>query len=142
MAIIACKECAKEVSDKAASCPYCGVSIAGVVRRKRRLKPWLYGTLIAGLITWGTFATLWLVGVIPVPKELVGFIATRSNHVRTVKAPERTVEGAPLVAGAQPAPESNPVNSAVYRTSGEQLYKAYDANEVAIQTKIAGSAIR
>src|ERR1700682_3033839 len=142
MAIIACKECAKEVSDKAASCPYCGVSIAEVVRRKRRLKPWLYGTLIAGLITWGTFATLWLVGVIPVPRELVGFIATGSTHVRTVKPPARPVERAPLVAVAQSAPELKPVNSAVYRTSVEQLYQEYDANEVAIQSKIGDSPIR
>jgi hypothetical protein len=142
MAIIACKECAREVSDKAACCPYCGVSIAGVVRRKRRFKPWLYGTLIAGLLTWGTLTTLWLAGMIPVPKEFVGFIATSSDLVRTVKAPEKTVAQAPLVATAQSAPVLKPVNSAVYRTSVEQLYQAYDANEVAIQTKIADSPIR
>ena len=154
MAIIACKECAREVSDKAACCPYCGVSIAGVVRRRRRFKRWLYGMLIASLLAWGTLTTLWLAGMIPVPKELVGFITTGSDLVRTVKVPtvkasENTVEqappverAAPPVATAQSAPELKPVNSAVYRTSVEQLYQAYDANEVAIQTKIADSDIR
>src|SRR4030088_137598 len=99
MAIIACKECAREVSDKAACCPYCGVSIAGVVRRRRRFKPWLYGMLIASLLTWGTLTTLWLAGMIPLPREFVRFIATGSNVVRrTVKTPEKTVERAPPVA--------------------------------------------
>src|ERR1700730_563704 len=121
MAIIACEECAREVSDKAACCPYCGVSIAGVVRRKpRRVKPWLYGTLIVGLLAWGTLTTLWLTGITPVPKQLVGFIGTRGSPVRTVKASEKTVEHVPLVATAQPALELKPVNNAIYRTSVEQ----------------------
>jgi tRNA_anti-like len=143
MAIIACEECAREVSDKAACCPYCGVSIAGVVRRKpRRVKPWLYGTLIVGLLAWGTLTTLWLTGITPVPKQLVGFIGTRGSPVRTVKASEKTVEHVPLVATAQSALELKPVNNAIYRTSVEQLYQDYDANEVAIQSKIGDSPIR
>jgi hypothetical protein len=142
MAIIACKECAREVSDKAACCPYCGVPIAGGVRRKpRRVTGWLYGTLIVGLLTWGVLTTLWLTGIIPVPKQLVRFVGT-SSPVRIAKTPEKTVERAPLGAIAQSAHEPNPVNSAVYRTSVEQLYQDYDANEVAIQRKIGDSPIR
>jgi hypothetical protein len=142
MAIIACKECAREVSDKAACCPYCGVSIAGAARRKRRFKPWLYGTFIAGLLTWGTLTTLWLAEKIPMPKEVARFIGTGSNFVRTVKAPENMVEQVPVIATAQSAPELNPVYNAIYRTSVEQLSQAYAANEVAIQTKIADSPVR
>ncbi len=143
MAIIACKECAREVSDKAACCPHCGVSIAEVVPRKpRRGKAWLYGTLTVGLLAWGALTTLWLRGTIPVPKQLVGFLGTSSSLVRTVKAPEKKVERASLVSTAQSALEPTPVNSAVYRTSAEQLYQDYDANEVAIQSKIGDSPIR
>jgi hypothetical protein len=141
MAIIACKECARKVSDKAACCPHCGVSIAGVVRRKpRRAKRWLHGTLIVGLLAWGALTTLWLRGTIPVPKQLIGFIGTSSSPVRTAKAPEKKAERVSLVATAQSALE--PVNGAVYRTSAQQLYQDYDANEVAIQSKIGDSPIR
>jgi hypothetical protein len=143
MAIIACKECAREVSDKAACCPYCGVPIAGVVRRKpRRVRAWLSRTLIAALLTWGTLTTLWLAGIIPVPKQLVRLIGTGSTPVRMVKTAEKTVEPVPLVATARSALDPKPVNSAVYRTSVEQLYQDYDANEVAIQSKIGDSRIR
>src|SRR5258705_2752919 len=77
MAIIACKECAREVSDQAACCPHCGVSIAAGVRRKpRRVKAWFYGTLILGLLAWGALTTLWLRGTISMPRELVCFIGT------------------------------------------------------------------
>jgi hypothetical protein len=143
MAIIACKECAREVSDKAASCPHCGVSIAGGVQREpRRVKPWLVGLVVAGLLAWGTATTLWLTRISPVPRQLVGFIGTGSTPVRAVKASERTVQQVPLVATAQSALELSSAHSAVYRTSAEQLSQDYDANEVAIQSKIGDSPIR
>src|SRR3979490_76487 len=113
MAIIACNECAREVSDKAASCPHCGVPIAGGVGRKpRRVKPWLYGTLIIGLLAWGALTTLWLTGLIPVPKQLAGFIGTGSSPVRTVKDSEKTAKQVPLAATAPSTPELKPENSA------------------------------
>jgi hypothetical protein len=143
MTIIACNECAREVSDQAVSCPHCGVSIAGAVQSKpRRARPWLYGTLIVVLLAWGTLTTLWLEGITPVPKQLVGFVRTKSSPVRTVKSPEKRVEQVPFIATAQSSLEPKPVNSAVYRTSVEQLYQDYDANEVAIQSKIGDSPIR
>ena len=143
MAIIVCKECAREVSDKAACCPHCGVSIAAPVRRKpRRVKAWFYGTLILGVLAWGALATLWLTGTIPMPKELVAFIGTGSSHVRTAEAPEKKAERVSLVAPASSALESKQINGAVYRTSAEQLYQDYDANEVAIQSKIGDNPIR
>jgi hypothetical protein len=143
MAIIACKECAKEVSDKAASCPHCGVSIAGVPPRKpHRVKSWLYGMLIIGLLGWGALTALWLTGIIPVPKQLVGLLGTGSRPVRSVKASEKTAEQVPLMVTAPTAFSPKPVDGAVYRASVEQLYLDYDANEVAIQSKIGTNPIR
>jgi hypothetical protein len=143
MAIIACKECAREVSDKAACCPHCGVPIAAGVRRKpRRVKAWFYGTLILGLLAWGALATLWLTGTIPMPKELVGFIGTGSRPVWTAETPEKKLGRVSLVAPAPSALESTQINSAVYRTSAELLNQDYDANEVAIQSKIGDNPIR
>jgi hypothetical protein len=143
MAIIACKECTREVSDKAASCPHCGVSIAGVPPRKpHRVKSWLYGISIIGLLGWGVLTALWLTGTIPVPKQLVGWVGMSSRLVRTVKAPEKTSEPVPLMATAPTAFPPKSVDSAVYRTSVEQLYLDYDANEVAIQSKIGTNPIR
>lgn len=36
MAIIKCKECGKEVSTKAKTCPNCGIEVAGKIKRKRK----------------------------------------------------------------------------------------------------------
>src|ERR1700691_431280 len=142
MAIIACKECTREVSDKAAHCPHCGVSIAEPIRRPpRRVKPWLYGVLTIVLLAWAAFTTLWLTGIIPEPKQLAGFIGAGSGFVRTFKASAKTAEQPP-VAGAQAALEFRRETSHVYVTSLEQLYQDYDANEVAIQSKIGDKPIR
>jgi hypothetical protein len=141
MAIIACKECAREVSDKAERCPHCGVSIAGAVREPRR-NPWFYGVLIVGLLVWAALTALWLRGTIPLPKEFAGFLGIRSSPVLTVKASDKTIAPVPPVAAAPAATELKPLNGAVYRTSVERLYQDYGANEVAIQSKIAGSPIR
>src|SRR3984957_14103110 len=133
MAIVACKECARKVSDKAALCPHCGVRIAGETpRQPRRVKPWLYGTLIGVLLAWAAVATLWLTGTLPVPKPLIGVLGIGGRAIRTFTAPH----SAPAALGLQP------VNSAVYRTSVEQLYQDYDANEVAIQSKIGDNPVR
>jgi hypothetical protein len=148
MAIIACKECDREVSDKAVSCPQCGVPIAGVPiveappPKPRRVKSGLSGILILGLLGWGALTTLWLMGKIPVPKQLVGWTGTGSRPVRSVKASEKAPEPLPLMAAAPTAFQPKSVDSAVYRTSVEQLYQDYDANEVAIQSKIGANPIR
>jgi len=141
MPLIPCKECAHEVSDKAASCPHCGVSIAGVPPRKpHRVKSWLFGILIIGLLGWGALTTLWLMRMIPVPKQLVGLLWSGDMPVRTVKTSEKTAEQVPLIAAAPTAFQRT--DGAVYRTSVEQLYLDYDANEVAIRSKIGNNPIR
>jgi putative nucleic acid binding protein len=148
MAIIACKECAREVSDKAVSCPHCGVPIAGAPiaeappRKPRRVKSWLYGILIIGLLAWGALTSLWLTGILPVPKHVVEWVGISSKPVRTVKASEKTAEQVQVIATAPTAFQPKSADSAVYRTSVEQLYLDYDANEVAIQSKIGNNPIR
>jgi hypothetical protein len=148
MAIIACKECAREVSDKAVSCPHCGVPIAGMPiagvppRKPRRVKSWLYGILIIGLLAWGALTSLWLTGILPVPKHVVEWVGISSKPVRTVKASEKTAEQVQVIATAPTAFQPKSADSAVYRTSVEQLYLDYDANEVAIQSKIGNNPIR
>jgi hypothetical protein len=144
MAIIACKECARKVSDKAACCPHCGVRIAGeATRQPRRVKSWLYGTLIGVLLAWAALTTLWLTGTLPVPKQLIGVLGIGSSPVHTfIATGNKTL--APIVhdASASSAVAPQPVNSAVYRTSVEQLYQDYDANEVAIHAKIGDNPVR
>jgi hypothetical protein len=143
MAIIACKECTREVSDKAARCPHCGVSIAEPIGRPpRRVKPWLYGVLIVVLLAWAALTALWLTGMIPEPKQLASFIRAGNGPIWTFKASPRTAEQVPPVAGARATLEFTPVNSAVYVTSLEQLDQDYDANEVAIRSKIGDKPIR
>ncbi len=142
MAIIACKECARRVSDKAAFCPHCGVPIAGLApRQPRRVKAWLYGTLIGVLLVWAVLATLWMTGTLLVPKPLIGVIGI-GNPFRAVTAADKTVPPMPQGASEASAPAPQRVISAVYRTSVEQLYQDYDANEVAIQSKIGDNPVR
>jgi hypothetical protein len=149
MAIIACRECTREVSDQAACCPHCGVSIAGAAqpgparRKPRRIKPWLYGMLIVGLLAWGALTTLWLMGIspVPIPRQFASFVGIRASRGPIVKTTETPVEHPP-VRTVQSALEHQPTSSAIYRTSIEQLDQDYDANEVAIQSKIGDSPVR
>jgi hypothetical protein len=102
----------------------------------------VYGALIVVLLAWGVLTTLWLTGATRVPKQLVAFIDTRSTPLPSVKAPERLAPPSPPAAATQSIAELELANNAVYRTSVEQLYRDYDANEIAIQSKIGGSPIR
>jgi hypothetical protein len=143
MAIVACKECARKVSDKAVCCPHCGVPIAGEApRQPRRVKSWLYGTLIGVLLAWAAFATLWLTGTLPVPQPLIGVLGIGGSPVRTGTAADKTVPPMPRGASAPAAPAPQRVSRAVYRTSVEQLYQDYEANEVAIHSKIGDNPVR
>jgi hypothetical protein len=96
----------------------------------------LYGTLFVVLVGWAGLSILWFTGTLPFPQKIIE--AVRPGH--KAAGPQS------IVADAQPSPASSPARNAatgaVYRTSVEQLYQDYDANEVAIQTKIADSPIR
>jgi len=144
MAIVACSECARRVSDKAVQCPHCGVPIAGgVTRRPRRGWRWLFGAFVWMVLAWAALATVWLTGALPVPKEVADVLGIGSRAVRSVSATDKTVPQIPHGASAPPVLAAKPVSgAAVYRTSIEQLYQDYDANEVAVQGKIGDNPVR
>jgi zinc-ribbon domain len=48
MALVACRECGKSISDKAATCPHCGIQLSAHTRsapEERRASPWALWTL-------------------------------------------------------------------------------------------------
>ncbi|HEY3653624.1 MAG TPA: hypothetical protein VGL34_01445 [Steroidobacteraceae bacterium] len=67
--------------------PHCGLPIADLApRQPRRVKPWLYGTLIGVLVVWAALATLWITGTLLIPQPLIGIIGNGSSPFRAVTA--------------------------------------------------------
>jgi len=123
MAIIACKECGHQVSDKAASCPGCGAPIAPAVKPRGRAKRVVYGFLITSAAVGLIAAMLWLIGM---SKQAA--MSRRLNHAAEPAA-TAAVDQSPRGPGA--------VLAAVYQTTAEQLYQDYGTNAVATQTESA-----
>lgn len=158
MAIIPCSECAHQVSDRAASCPSCGAPVAHAAKTRPR------GRLISRILI--AFMALWTLGTLVwllVPSGASDPLTTRAKsslhrfdqgigHLLTPDPTQAThrAEGAPRQAAAdrpsasvlpvsgQPAP----VLRSEYRTTAEQLYRDYEANVVATQTRIGASRVR
>jgi tRNA_anti-like len=127
MAIIACKECGHQVSDKAASCPSCGAPIAAAVKPRGRAKRVVRGFLITSAAVGLIAAVLWLIGM----SKPAGMSA-RFNHAAE-----------PAPAGADQSPRGpGAVLAAVYQTTAEQLYQDYGTNAVATQNRIGDSSVR
>jgi len=54
MALVPCRECGKEVSDEAKTCPYCGIRTPSKARRKRKfIITAVIILVIVGLSAWG-----------------------------------------------------------------------------------------
>src|SRR6266850_3265666 len=159
MAIIPCKECAHQVSDQAASCPSCGAPVTRAVKTRPRGKRVISRMLITLMTLWTLGTLLWLL----VPSGASDQLTTRTKsslqrldqgieHLWTADPTQTThrTEGAPpqtaadqpsasvLAVSSQPAPGLR----SVYRTTAEQLYRDYEANVVATQTKIGASRVR
>ena len=165
MAIVPCRECAHQVSDRAASCPRCGAPIAFPVqpvqavqpqpRRRRRLST----VLITLMALWTLGTVLWLI----VPRSAtdeciararaslqsfdrgIGQFPAADTLSASVQSPKPQAN--PPAPDAQPVMTKGPMQPAlpvrpVYRTTAEQLYRAYDANGVATQNRIGGSLVR
>jgi hypothetical protein len=128
MAIIACKECGHQVSDKAASCPGCGAPIAPAVKPRGRAKRVVYGFLITSAAVGLIAAMLWLIGM---SKQAA--MSGRLNHAAEPAA-TAAVDQSPRGPGA--------VLAAVYQTTAEQLYQDYGTNAVATQNRIGDSSVR
>ena len=136
MAIIACKECGHQVSDKAASCPSCGAPVAAAVKPKGRAKRAVRGFLIASAAIGLIAAVLWVIGV----TKLAG-VSGRFNH-----AAEHSPAANPATERSASADQSprgpGAVLAAVYQTTAEQLYQDYGTNAVATQNRIGDSSVR
>ncbi|MBL4831619.1 MAG: zinc ribbon domain-containing protein [Aliivibrio sp.] len=63
MALVACKECNKEISDTALTCPHCGISTPGIsnhdIEIEIKRNSFLAKRWVAGLPFW--LGVLWLV---------------------------------------------------------------------------------
>jgi TusA-related sulfurtransferase len=138
MAIIACKECGHQVSDKAATCPSCGAPIAAAVavKSKGRAKRVVNGLLVTSVAVGLIAAVLWLIGMSR-PSGMSGRFNPAAEHASAGNpAMERPVteDQSPRGSGA--------VLAAVYQTTAEQLYQDYGTNAVATQNRIGGSSVR
>jgi tRNA_anti-like/zinc-ribbon domain len=137
MAIIACKECGHQVSDKAASCPNCGAPIAVVVKPRGRAKRVIYGFLITSAAV-GLIAAMLL--LIRMPNRSAGTIGAFNHAAEHFPAGDSSTERS--VATDQPSRETGAVLGAVYQTTAEQLYQDYGTNAVATQNRIGNSRVR
>jgi hypothetical protein len=148
MAIIPCRECAHQVSDQAASCPACGAPITFKAKTKSSARQRLSRALIALMALWTLGTLLWLVQPQWMRQELV----TRARlTLRGFDHPNAAVETRKLQANTNTPARTTPVSTppppapalrAVYRTTAEELYRAYMANAVATQSRIGGSLVR
>jgi hypothetical protein len=135
MALIACRECNHEVSDKASRCPHCGAPTALSATGRRRLKRTAYGLLIVIVIAWAGLTALWITGRITTPSQLADVFRVRDRAVGT--SPPRAA-----VTAMTPPSTPSAATHAVYRTTVEQLDQDYKANAVATQNKIGDSSVR
>jgi len=89
MAIIACKECGHQVSDKAASCPNCGAPIAVVVKPRGRAKRVIYGFLITSAALALIAAMLLLIRM---PNRAAGTVAGFNHAAEHFPAVDSSTE--------------------------------------------------
>jgi len=129
MAIIACSECAHEVSNQAATCPNCGAPIAAAAAKpKRRTKRGIFSILIALTVLCLIAAALWYLP----PNQLSTLLAQFGRKAEHSALAVRSAPAEPLNAAIRP----------VYQITAEQLFQTYSANAVATQSRIGNSRIR
>lgn len=147
MTIVACRECAHEVSNLAATCPHCGAPFAASPpTSKRHTKRSIFGILIALAVLCLIAATLWYLP----PNQLsalLGQFSRRTEHAapaeRSAPPPAAPLSAAILPATAAPSARQTDVGPRpVYQITAEQLFQAYSANAVATQSRIGNSRIR
>jgi tRNA_anti-like len=143
MAMIACKECGHQISEKAVSCPNCGAPSVPAARhdKPRPLRRALYALFVV-------FATLWLVGAAFWIARTLGSsnqpLSAASEPgeaqpplTKPTSPPSQAVSSSPT-----PGDESSAAPRLVYQTTAEQLYQDYSANGVATQSRIGNSRVR
>ncbi len=158
MAIIPCKECAQQSSDRAASCPNCGAPAPHAVTRLRRPRV-MSRVLITLMALWTLGTLLWLFLPSGVPDQLLaharsslqrlGRDSRPISNVNPIQPPlgTDTASTEPVVEQPQlrlslPNPPQPVSPRAVYRATAEELSRDYDANVVATQARIGTSRVR
>lgn len=163
MAIIACKECGHQVSDKAASCPNCGAPVAAplaapasTVRRRPRVLSGVLLSLAVVCIAGLAAETVWLIKTLYPAGSLHTLLQLPAapRPAPVIIKPKVTLASSPPAPLARPvyktpAPPARPVYQTpapparpVYQTTAEQLYRDYERNEVAIQGTISPYRVR
>ncbi len=112
MALVKCKECGQEVSQKAGSCPKCGAPI----KKKTSVVTWLVTGLLA----------LWFIGILSSKNEKLSS--------SPVPAPTSSSKNAPATFTDSP--------KEIYKITAQQLFADYGANEVATDEKIKGKIVQ
>jgi hypothetical protein len=141
MAIIACEECAHQVSDRAVSCPNCAAPIAPV-KTKPRDKRIISRVLIALAALWLIATTLWLIATLMAPNQMIGMIRMPAQRVEQSKSTNQSALANHTSSMDHSLSQPKVAPRLVYRTTAEQLYQDYDTNAVATQNKIGDSRIR
>lgn len=116
MALINCKECNKEISSEAQTCPHCGVKNAPQINLKAKAKT---SEIIVGAI-------IVLAGI--------GWLLPSNTPSTAESAAASTAEAQPQ---AQPA-----APRAVMTATAQELFDSYEANEVATDEKLKGYVVR
>jgi ribosomal protein L37E len=156
MAIIRCRECAHQVSDQAASCPSCGAPITPNIKSRSRARQRVMKVLVTLMTVWTLGTLLWLIPPSWARDELITgarWTLQRLNRnieqVPTSDHRNATTESqrpqantnAPLPTVPDATQPALALRS-VYRTTAEELYRDYEANAVATQTRIGTSLVR
>jgi tRNA_anti-like len=158
MAIIPCSECAHQVSDRAASCPSCGAPVAHAVKTRPRGRL-ISRMLITSMALWTLGTLVWLLAPSGASDQLatraksslhridrgIGHLLTpdptQATH-RTESAPRQAAADRPSASVLPLSSQPAPVLRSEYRTTAEQLYRDYEANVVATQTRIGAGRVR
>ena len=158
MAIIACRECAHQVSDQAASCPNCGAPSASSVKTKPRSRHRVAKTLTVLMALWTLGTLLWMIQPRWTRDELITSAKLTLQHLdRSIgqfpagEHPNATPQARNLQANINVPPPAPPATvptqpasalRPVYRATAEELYRDYEVNAVATQARIGNSLVR
>jgi len=143
MAIIAAKKCTREVSDKAACCPHCGVSIARAAQSvSAPRQAMLYWHVDCGRVGVGCSDHALVRDDPGLPKQLVGFIGSGSSLFRTAKAPDAEADRLPSSRLSNRA-QAQAGRQRRLSDQCERLYQDYERQmKWPSKAKSAGSPIR
>jgi hypothetical protein len=128
MAMMSCKECNHEISDRAASCPNCGAPVMYPKPRRR-----LTGLLAAVVVLACIGVAIWLMLPHRVRTELAQVTVDMTHPGAGFRG---DASGSFVAANSPDAPPP------LYSTTAEQLYQDYNANGVATQNRIGNRRIR